>query len=172
VAEGGSVEERLFALAERVVGDSGFTLVDVRELRPGGRRVYRFTIDRAEGVSVSDCEAVSREIGYLLDGEDDLDENYVLEVSSPGLDHRLRKEREYEHFAGRAARLVLRDTAGAGAVLRGTILGAAEGRVRMRDGAGGEVEIALSDIARARLSIEDLLAEEDEPAAERNTQED
>jgi len=172
VVEDGSIEERLFGLAGGAVAALGFALVDVRELAPGGRRVFRFTIDGAEGVNIADCEAVSRELGYLLDAESDLDQNYVLEVSSPGLDHRLRKQREYEHFVGRAARLVRRDVSGQDAVVRGTILGAEDGVVRLRDNEGVEIEIALSDIARGRLSIENLDSEDGGPRAEPDTEEE
>jgi ribosome maturation factor RimP len=97
---------------------------------------------------------VSREIEYLLDAELDFGGSYVLEVSSPGLDHELRKEREYVHFIGHPARLVLREPLGGKNVIEGVIAGAVDGRVRigLRDGA--EISVPLVGIARARLAIE------------------
>jgi ribosome maturation factor RimP len=98
---------------------------------------------------------VSRELAYLLDAAPEFDEGYVLEVSSPGLDHKLRKEREYVHFAGRKARLVLREPIGGESVVTGLIAGASGGEVRIATADGPERAIAIESIARARLVMDD-----------------
>jgi ribosome maturation factor RimP len=147
------VEERLFEMTRDLVDELGFVLVDIDEVTEQGRRTFRFYIDHREGVSLDDCASVSRELSYFLDGEQEPEGSYVLEVSSPGLDHRLRKTREYAHFAGRTARLVLRSEAGERNVVTGEILGADEGGVRIRDDRGQELSIELADIARARLVV-------------------
>lgn len=146
-------EEMLFESTRDLVDELGFVLVDVDEVTEQGRRTFRFYIDHREGVSLDDCASVSRELSYFLDGEREPEGSYVLEVSSPGLDHRLRKTREYAHFAGRTARLVLRSEAGEKSVVTGEILGADEGGIHIRDGEGREQSMDLADIARARLVI-------------------
>jgi ribosome maturation factor RimP len=146
-------EERLFGLSKGLVEGMGVELVTVDEVIERGRRVLRFYIDAPNGVSIGDCESVSRELAYLLDAEPELAAGYVLEVSSPGLDHRLKKEREYAHFAGREARLVLRTPVDGKNVVEGSILGADKGIVRIAPVQGEEVSIPLDDIARARLVI-------------------
>ncbi len=146
-------DEKLYGLSRGLVEDRGFVLVDVDEVTEHGRRVFRFYIDGEGGVSLGDCAGVSRELAYLLDAEPGFDGGYVLEVSSPGLDHRLKKEREYVHFAGREARLVLRSPVEGRNVVEGVIVGADEGVIRMAPADGEELSIPLTDIARARLSI-------------------
>ena len=147
-------EEKLYELARDLVEGMGFVLVDVRETFDRGRRVLCFYIDRPLGVTIDDCGSVSRELAYLLDAQPETDEGYVLEVSSPGLDHKLRKEREYGHFAGRRARLVLREPVEGENVLTGVIAGAAGGTVRLLGQEGRERAVPLANIARASLVIE------------------
>ena len=77
-----------------VVAEHGLQLVDVewRELRPRG--LLRLYVDKPGGVGIGDCERLSREIGDVLDAAAVIEGGYDLEVSSPGLDRQLRKERE------------------------------------------------------------------------------
>jgi ribosome maturation factor RimP len=145
-------DAELFELARGVVEDAGYTLVRVDDVVDRGRRVFRFYIDHPRGVMLGDCEAVSRELGYLLDGSFDFEGAYVLEVSSPGLDHDLRLASEFEHFMGRAARLVLREPVGGRNVLAGVLAGGGPGAVSLRLGDGSEISVPLSNIARARLT--------------------
>jgi len=150
----GATDEKLFELTQKLVLGMGFTLVDVRETTEYGRRTFRFFIDHDQGVSVEDCGAVSRELSYLFDAEDPIEGAYSLEVSSPGLDHDLLREREYEHFEGREARLVLRTPLeGVGNVLTGVLAGVHEGLVTIRHPERGDVSVALADVARARLEL-------------------
>ena len=147
------MDEKLYGLSRSLVEGMGFVLVDVDEVVEHGRRVFRFYMDGEQGVSLEDCAAVSRELAYLLDAEPELAGGYVLEVSSPGLDHRLKKEREYVHFTGREARLVLRGSTEGRNVVEGVIVGADAGIVRIAPVDGEELSIPLVDIARARLSV-------------------
>ncbi len=150
----GATDERLFELTYELVQGKGFALVDVRETAEYGRRIFRFFIDRDEGVSAADCSAVSRELSYFLDAEDPVEGAYSLEVSSPGLDHDLVREREYAHFGGRVVRLVLRKPIdGAGSVVIGELVCASGGQVTIRHAEHGEIRIALTDVAKARLEF-------------------
>jgi len=146
-------DEKLYGLSRGLVEGMGFVLVDVDEVVEHGRRVFRFYIDGEQGVSLGDCAAVSRELAYLLDAEPEFEGGYVLEMSSPGLDHRLKKEREYVHFAGREARLVLRSPMDGRNVVEGVIMGADAGVVRITPADGEQLSIPLADIVRARLSL-------------------
>jgi ribosome maturation factor RimP len=149
----GQKGDELYELTTDLVQGMGYALVNVDDTVERGRRIFRFYIDHPRGVTLSDCEAVSREIEYALDADFDFDGSYVLEVSSPGLDHELRKEREYAHFAGRPARLVLREPLSGRNVIEGVIAGAADGCVRVGLEDGAEVSVPLESIARARLAI-------------------
>lgn len=147
-------DEKLYDMTRGLVEGMGYSLLDVEGVAERGRRVLRFYIDRAGGVSLGDCEAVSRELAYLLDAEPDFDSGYVLEVSSPGLEHRLKKEREYVHFSGRRARIVLRRPIEGNNVVSGVIAGASGGTVRIALDDGGELSVRIADISRARLLLE------------------
>src|SRR5438067_2296311 len=96
--------DRIRDAAERAASSAGVEVVDV-EWKIGKQRFLRVYIDKPEGISHNDCQAVSEQLGVLLDVEDLITgPSYVLEVSSPGLDRKLSKPAEYEGFAGRLAR--------------------------------------------------------------------
>lgn len=146
--------EKIRAIAERVVTSEGLTLVDV-ELK-GGRvnPLLRVYIDKPEGVSHAHCQLVSEQLSAILDVEDLFPASYLLEVSSPGLDRKLVKPRDFEHFAGRRARLVLREAIGQQKVVEGRLAGFEGGRVRMDLAEGGRAEFELANISKARLIVE------------------
>jgi len=143
--------EQIEAIADRVAGGEGLTLIDV-ELK-GGRSnaLLRVYIDKPGGVSHADCALVSEQMSAILDVEDLFPGSYVLEVSSPGLDRKLVKPREYQYFSGRRARVVLREPVGEQKVFEGRLDGLYEGRVRMGLDDERVVELELSNISKARL---------------------
>lgn len=143
--------EKIEAIAERVAVGEGLALIDV-ELK-GGRSnpLLRVYIDKPGGVSHADCALVSEQMSAILDVEDPFPGRYMLEVSSPGLDRKLVKPREYQHFAGRRARIVLREPLEQKKVLEGTLAGFDEGRVKMGLENERIVELELSNISKARL---------------------
>lgn len=144
--------EKLYALARSTVEGMGYCLLGVEDGAEGGRRVIRFVVDHPRGIALGDCQALSRELGYLLEGEPGMDERYALEVSSPGLDREIANEREYAHFAGREARFVLREPVGGQSVLVAVIVGVESGGVRVRPSEGDELLVPLRSISRARLA--------------------
>jgi len=91
----GSVLKEIEQLIEPVLEDMGIELVDLEYLSGQGRRVLRIYADRPAGINLDDCAMVSREIGHLLDVKELLQHHYVLEVSSPGLDRPLKKEKDF-----------------------------------------------------------------------------
>jgi ribosome maturation factor RimP len=143
--------EKIEDIAKRVAGSEGLALIDV-ELK-GGRSnsLLRVYIDKPGGVSHADCALVSEQMSAILDVEDPFPGRYVLEVSSPGLDRKLVKPREYLYFVGRRARVVVREPVGEQKVFEGRLAGLDEGRVKV--GLDGEkvVELELSNISKARL---------------------
>lgn len=139
-------------MVEPVVAGMGYELVDVQA--SNGGRFLRLFIDKPQGITVDDCAAVSRQLTRVFEVEGiDYDR---LEVSSPGLDRRLRKAGDFARFAGQKAELRMR-TPGTGGRRRfvGVLRGAEAGQVIVEvDGAGGlkeQVALALEDVERARL---------------------
>jgi ribosome maturation factor RimP len=92
-----TITGEITGLAEPILETMGFELVDVEYLCERGRWVLRLYIDKEKGVTLDDCARVSRELGDVMDARDLIAHSYVLEVSSPGLNRPLRKER---HFLG------------------------------------------------------------------------
>jgi ribosome maturation factor RimP len=93
--------DRLWATLERYVSAEGIELDDVEVLGRGPARLVRVTVDAGDGLDVERIAEVSRGVSRLLDAEDTLDGSYTLEVSSPGLERRLRRPDHYRKSIGR-----------------------------------------------------------------------
>ena len=92
-------KDSLLGLLEPSVEALGYELVDL-DVQTGWRGVLRIYIDKEEGIELADCELVSRQLSDLLDVEDPLPGHYVLEVSSPGVERRLRTLEHFKRFCG------------------------------------------------------------------------
>jgi ribosome maturation factor RimP len=97
--------EKVRQLAAPLAAQEGLELVDVELGGGGGRQTLRLYIDRAGGVSLEDCTAVSRALSTALDVEDPIQGAYDLEVSSPGLDRPLRTPEHFQKFSGSKVRV-------------------------------------------------------------------
>jgi len=128
----------------------GYELVDV-ELRLGGKNgLLRLYIDQPEGIGLSDCETVSRQVSAVLDVEDPIPGHYVLEVSSPGLDRRLTKPEHYRRFLGADVRIKLRFPVEGRRNFRGALRAANEETVEVE--VDGKLhQLPLTNIESARL---------------------
>ena len=104
-----ALTDAIEAVALPLVRAHGLTLVDVDVRRGGRRAVVRFFIDKPGGVTIADCQRFSEEIGDLLDVANVLPQGYDLEVSSPGLDRELRKDRELHWAMGKRVRVWTRE---------------------------------------------------------------
>ena len=94
------IEKRTEELLQPIVDAHQFELVDVEFVKEGGNRYLRAYIDKPGGVTIDDCERVSRELSDRLDQEDFIEDAYVLEVSSPGLGRTLKKEKHLQKSLG------------------------------------------------------------------------
>ena len=97
----GNTVEAVTELVRPIVEGLGLTLWDVRFLKEGALWYLRIFIDSDRGVSIDDCENVSRKFSDALDREDFIDEAYVMEVSSPGLLRPLKKDRDFQRNIGK-----------------------------------------------------------------------
>ena len=144
----------LWSLAEPHVRDAGLDIVEVQFGREQTGWVLRLFIDRdAEGVGPvthEDCERVSRDVSAALDVADCIPNAYQLEVSSPGLDRPLRRERDFEKFVGESARIRLSDGVEGRRNFSGTLRAVKDGRVEIACD-GRSYELPIDDIARANL---------------------
>lgn len=138
---------------QAVLEQEAVELVDVQFLHESGRRILRFYVDKAGGVKLDDCEYLSNRIGGLLDSENLVDGRYVLEVSSPGLDRVLKKERDFLRFAGHRAKVRLKTPENGQRNFRG-YLKPMEGVQVVLESGGNSVKFGLDRIDEARLDPE------------------
>lgn len=96
-----SIEERVEKLVEPKVQESGYELYDVQYSKEGKDYYLRIFIDNEEGIDLNDCEKVSSGINEILDEADYIKEQYFLEVSSPGIERMLRKDKHLENSIGK-----------------------------------------------------------------------
>ena len=155
------VISRIGAVAEQVALPRDIEIVEV-ELKGSGRKhLLRIYIDKPEGVTHADCEFVSRGVSEALDAEDPLPGSYELEVSSPGVERKLGKWKDWERFAGKKVKVTLREPAEV-KHLDGRIVGAsagagdsAEARTVTVEIAGGrQVSFPFEQVDHASLKFE------------------
>lgn len=146
--------ERLQDLLEPVVAGLGYEWVGLEFVSAGASSTLRIYIDLDGGISVDDCERVSRQLSAVLDVEDVIRGHYTLEVSSPGLDRPLFTPEHYRRFAGREVRLQLRDLVQGRRKLDGRLAGIDAGDEVSVVADGVEYRIPLANIAKARLKPE------------------
>lgn len=144
------LRERLERLLEPVITALGYELV-LLEFSPSGKHaLLRLYIDIDGGITVEDCEKVSREVAATLDVEDPISTAYSLEVSSPGLDRPLVKPAHYARFLNEQARIQLMAPLNGRRRFVGWIRGVTGTAVSLET-AEGTVDIPLAEIDRARL---------------------
>ena len=95
------IRGKLTQIIEPIVDEMGFELVDVEYLSEHGRWVLRIYVDKEGGITLDECARVSREVGDLIDVKDIIQHKYVLEVSSPGLNRPLKREKDFQRAVGK-----------------------------------------------------------------------
>ena len=155
------VVEQVRTVAARVAASYGLDIFDVQFRREAAGMVLRIQIDRPgpaataeDSVSVEDCAAVSRDLSAVLDVEDIVPTAYTLEVSSPGLDRPLRTADEFRRFAGRRAKLVMRQAVDGQTFLKGRLGGVEGDRVVIDAEDRRRHLVPIGIIRRANLEVE------------------
>ena len=100
-------ESRTEKLLDPIIKEHQFELVDVEWVKEAGTYYLRVYVDKEGGITIDDCELVSRALSDLLDRYDFISENYILEVSSPGLDRPLKKDKDFARSIGKEVELRL-----------------------------------------------------------------
>lgn len=90
-----------------IINEHGFELVDVEYVKEASNYYLRYYIDKEGGITVDDCEVVSRALSDILDSKDFIEDSYILEVSSPGLGRPLKKEKDFKRSLGMEVELHL-----------------------------------------------------------------
>ncbi len=140
-------------IAEPLCEELGVEVVDVEYTMERGGWVLRLYIDRPGGVTLDDCARVSRELGTLLDVEDIVPQSYSLEVSSPGLDRPLKREKDFLKVVGKKVRIRTIEPIDGRKNFKVVVDAVEKGTVVVRDSGGHVWKIPLDNIEKARCEI-------------------
>lgn len=146
------LEAWLEAVAEAAAGEHGLALVDVSTRRHRGTVQIVVAVDKAGGVTIDECQKVSRVIGAEIDREGIL-ADYTLEVQSPGLDRRLRSDREFRYFTGREIEASTLVPIEGRRRFTGILKGIVDGSIVITGDDGQDVHIPRQQLASARLVV-------------------
>jgi ribosome maturation factor RimP len=146
-----TLRERLIALIEPVLARLGYELVELEYAAGRSQAVVRIFIDLPAGVTVDDCERVSREVAALLDVDDPIPTAYTLEVSSPGFDRVLRTPAHFERFVGSRVFVELKAPREGRRRYTGTLQAVSATGVELEVDKQ-KVEIPFDEIGKARLA--------------------
>ncbi len=148
------IVDRVKEIVAPVIKKMGYRLFDI-EFKPERGWVLRIIVDKEGGITVGDCEEVSKRISSLLDVEDVIPVSYMLEVSSPGLTRELTKIEHFEFFTGRLVKVILKEPIENKREILGYIQQAKEDLLVIESKEGRNLlHIPISAIARAHLEIE------------------
>ena len=146
------VTELVSGLAAPIAEGAGCTLWDVEYVREAGQWFLRIYIDKEGGVSIDDCEAVSRPLSDALDEADPIEGSYVLEVSSAGADRPLKKPEHFDAFMGTEVEVRLYRPVDGRKDHTGVLAGYADGAVTI-DTPAGPRTFEKKDVAQVRLAV-------------------
>ena len=149
-----AIVSKIEAIADRVAQSEGIEIVEV-ELKGGGKnRFLRISIDKPEGITHADCELISQQVGTILDVEDVVPGSYTLEVSSPGVERKLLKYKDFERFAGRKIKAVLREPVENSRRWEGTLALCADGLITLEADGGKRIQFPFDQVEKANLKFE------------------
>ena len=149
------IVDKVTEIVERAGRNEGIEAVEVELKGAGSARVLRIFIDKPAGVTHADCRNISEYVGTVLDMEDVIPGGrYTLEVSSPGVERKLSRPRDFERFAGQKAKLVLSEPIEGRKVWEGTLAGFADGVINLEPAPGESIPIPLTQVARANLKFD------------------
>ena len=154
--KGLNIAESVKAIAQPIAESFGVRVWDIRFLKEGAEWYLRIFIDKAEGVNINDCENVSRAIDPILDEKDFITQNYILEVSSPGLERELTRDEHFEEYIGKDIKVrLIRPIEGLGKEFCG-VLKALDGVNLTIEDYDGENEVTISKKDAAWVKADDL----------------
>ena len=146
------IAQKVYDIALPVAQRQELDIWDVEYLREAGQWFLRIYIDKADGVSINDCERFSREMDPILDEADPISESYVFEVSSAGAERQLKRPSDFERFYGSKVEVKLYKGVDGSKSYVGTLMAYADGNVTVEVG-GTERTFERENVAQVRLRI-------------------
>ena len=147
-------ESRVEAYLLPMMEEYHFELVDVEYVKEAGSWYLRAYIDKEGGITVDDCEVVSRRLGEWLDEKDFIEESYILEVSSPGLGRPLKKDKDFDRSIGKEVDIKLYKPMNKQKDFTGTLKAYDKDTVTITEEDGNEIVFNRPEIALIRLAFD------------------
>lgn len=145
------LEKELESIVEPIVRDLGYELYDIEYVKEGKEWFLRLYIDNAKGIDLDDCEKVSNAVSDELDKVDPIETNYSLEVSSCGLERRLRERKHYEAALNKDIEVTLFKAINKEKKIVGNLKSVNEKSIEVLDENIGSVEVFFNNIANAKI---------------------
>lgn len=145
--------ERVEAILKPIIEKNGFELVDVEFLKEGPNRYLRVYADKDNGITIDDCEIISRALEAELEKDDFIPQAYILEVSSPGIDRILKKDFEYIKYKGRQVEIKLFKPVDKVKLYQGELVGLNNGAIVIKNENNEEISFDKKDVAVCRLAV-------------------
>ena len=147
------ITETVWHLAEPCVKKAGCSIWDVEYVREAGEWFLRIYIDKDGGVSIDDCETISRELDPLLDEADPIPSSYTFEVSSAGVERALKRPEDFQRFIGSYCAVKLYSPKNGSKEHLGDLAGYDDGAVIIKNVKGEEERFEKNEVAGVRLRI-------------------
>lgn len=148
-----NLKTKIREIIEPIIKDMGIELDDIELMKIGSKFLLRIFIEKEGGITIDDCERVSREIEAQLDVQDPIPSSYILEVSSPGLDRPLRRPEDFKRFCGKTVRVVTSMAIENQTFFIGEIINAGDDNIVLLLPEGKNVTIPYENISKARVEI-------------------
>ena len=149
-----SYESRTEKFLLPLMQEHGFELVDVEYVKEGDTWYLRAYIDKEGGISLDDCELISRKVSDWLDKEDFIQDSYILEVSSPGLGRPLKKDKDFARSIGKDVEIRLYKALNKSKEYTGILKAYDKASVLLQMEDGSDLSLLRADIALIRLALD------------------
>lgn len=146
-------ETAVWQLAEPIAAESGFYIYDIEYIKEGGLWFLRVYIDKDGGITMDECETFSRTLSDTLDEADPISGNYYLEVSSPGIERRLKTEAHFRRYIGSVIDISLYKAVNGSKLITG-ILKKYENNEITVEADGEDILLSLSSVSKANLHFD------------------
>ncbi|MDE7300086.1 MAG: ribosome maturation factor RimP [Lachnospiraceae bacterium] len=147
-------EQKTEELILPILAEYGFELYDVEYVKEAGTWYLRTYIDKEGGITINDCELVSRRMNVLLDEKDFIPDSYIFEVSSPGLGRQLKKDKHFAKSIGQEVEVKLFRASDKRKELEGTLKAFDKEHVVIASANGEELTLERGNIAMIRLAVD------------------
>jgi ribosome maturation factor RimP len=137
-----------------ILNEKDYELVDVEFKKEGGNWYLRIYIDKEGGISLDDCQVVSEKLSSALDEVDPIPYSYFLEVSSPGLDRPLKREKDFVKYKGSVVEVRLFAPYNGKKVYKGELVGMIDNRIVIMQEDGNQIDFERDKVALVRLALE------------------